>query len=103
MRSILFLLLQVVSIQLTAQVLNGVVVNDKNEAIPFVNIAVLSVSDSTLLGGTTTNETGKFSIECKSVPCILRFSSIGYTTLHYCPRNSFNIKKSNKLTVTHQN
>lgn len=53
MRSILFLLLQVVSIQLTAQVLNGVVVNDKNEAIPFVNIAVLSVSDSTLLGGTT--------------------------------------------------
>ena len=22
---------------------------------------------------------------------------------HYCPRNSFNIKKSNKLTVTHQN
>ena len=23
--------------------------------------------------------------------------------IHYCPRNSFNIKKSNKLTVTHQN
>ena len=22
---------------------------------------------------------------------------------HYCPRNSFNISKSNKLIVTHQN
>ena len=101
MRSILFLLLQVVSIQLTAQVLNGVVVNDKNEAIPFVNIAVLSVSDSTLLGGTTTNETGKFSIECKSVPCILRFSSIGYTTLYknYTgePTATINLVEDSKL------
>lgn len=23
--------------------------------------------------------------------------------VHYCPRNSFNISKSNKLIVTHQN
>ena len=23
--------------------------------------------------------------------------------IHYCPRNSFNISKSNKLIVTHQN
>ena len=23
--------------------------------------------------------------------------------MHYCPRNSFNISKSNKLIVTHQN
>ena len=26
-----------------------------------------------------------------------------YNDLHYCPRNSFNISKSNKLIVTHQN
>lgn len=101
MRSILFLLLQVVSIQLTAQVLNGVVVNDKDEAIPFVNIAVLSVSDSTLLGGTTTNETGKFSIDCKSVPCILRFSSIGYTTFYKNyngePTATINLVEDSKL------
>lgn len=26
-----------------------------------------------------------------------------YDIIHYCPRNSFNISKSNKLIVTHQN
>ena len=26
-----------------------------------------------------------------------------YKDFHYCPRNSFNISKSNKLIVTHQN
>lgn len=26
-----------------------------------------------------------------------------YIDKHYCPRNSFNISKSNKLIVTHQN
>ena len=26
-----------------------------------------------------------------------------YEKNHYCPRNSFNISKSNKLIVTHQN
>ena len=26
-----------------------------------------------------------------------------YLLIHYCPRNSFNISKSNKLIVTHQN
>ena len=30
-------------------------------------------------------------------------ANAGYVNYHYCPRNSFNIKKSNKLTVTHQN
>ena len=26
-----------------------------------------------------------------------------FNDIHYCPRNSFNISKSNKLIVTHQN
>ena len=29
--------------------------------------------------------------------------ALEYKVYHYCPRNSFNISKSNKLIVTHQN
>ena len=34
---------------------------------------------------------------------LIVFMSVFIICFHYCPRNSFNISKSNKLIVTHQN
>ena len=62
MKSIITTLLALVTLQTMAQGLTGKLVDEKQRPIPFANVAVLSANDSTLIGGTTSNAEGVFSI-----------------------------------------
>ena len=64
---------------------NGHVIDaNSEEALPFVNVTLLSVKDSTLIDGTVTDEKGNFSI--KGVKAngsfIMRLSFIGYKDIY---------------------
>lgn len=78
MKSIITTLLALVTLQTMAQGLTGKLVDGKQRPIPFANVAVLSANDSTLIGGTTSNAEGVFSIAEIHQGCILRVSSVGY-------------------------
>ena len=78
MKSIITTLLILVTLQTMAQGLTGKLVDEKQHPIPFANVAVLSANDSTLIGGTTSNAEGVFSIAEIHQGCILRVSSVGY-------------------------
>ena len=78
MKSIITTLLALVTLQTMAQGLTGKLVDEKQHPIPFANVAVLSANDSTLIGGTTSNAEGVFSIAEIHQGCISRVSSVGY-------------------------
>ncbi|MFY9242209.1 MAG: TonB-dependent receptor [Polaribacter sp.] len=62
-------------LSLVAQTIKGKVTDASGEAIPFINVVVKGTTN-----GTTTNDTGEFTITVKQLPVKLTFSSIGYTT-----------------------
>jgi len=78
MRSIITTLLIVVTLQTIAQGITGKLIDEKQRPIPFANVAVLSANDSALIGGTTSNAEGIFSIAEVRQGSILRVSSVGY-------------------------
>ena len=66
-----------------AETINGSVINEKGEAMPFVTISVLT-QDSSLITGTITNDDGTFDIkndELKTNNYILQASYVGYQTV----------------------
>jgi hypothetical protein len=61
--------------------IKGVVSDSESNPIEFANVAVYSLPDSTLIAGTTTDETGYFLLEeTSSSNKLLRVSFIGYET-----------------------
>ncbi|WP_224483837.1 TonB-dependent receptor domain-containing protein [Robertkochia aurantiaca] len=63
--------------------LNGLVVDDQQQSIPFANISVLQASDSTMVTGGTTDMDGKFRIPLKTEgKFILQCSTIGFSTAY---------------------
>ena len=61
--------------------IKGVVSDSERNPIEFANVAVYSLPDSTLIAGTTTDETGYFLLEeTSSSNKLLRVSFIGYET-----------------------
>jgi hypothetical protein len=65
---------------LNAQI-KGVVSDTESNPIEFANVAVYSLPDSTLIVGTTTDETGSFLLNAdNSANKLLRVSFIGYET-----------------------
>lgn len=69
--SIAFLLTNFIS----AQTVKGKVVDENNQSIPFVNVIEKGTTN-----GTTTNDAGEFSLNVKSMPTTIIFSSIGFDT-----------------------
>ncbi len=77
MRTLLLCLVFCVSIAGQAQtIIKGKVTDSNGNAIPFANVILKNTST-----GTTTNETGNYSLEVSDPTGTLEFSSIGYTTL----------------------
>ncbi len=76
------LLLIICSLKVNAQVkltIKGVVLNNKEAAIPSANIALLNAKDSSLLMQVITEENGKYEINYSSGGSfILKYESIGY-------------------------
>lgn len=60
--------------------LKGQVVNEEGKAMPFVSVAMLR-SDSTLVGGTTTDREGAFDLQPTDEVKLLSFSFVGYERL----------------------
>lgn len=78
---ILTILFLFVTIIINAQTYKGVVKDTKGEAIPFVNVELHFLPDSTFVDGTTTNKNGEFLLEAPKVENgYLSISFIGYET-----------------------
>lgn len=79
---LIFLMLLLLSVRLSAQQINGKVVDEKGEPLAFVNVVLLSRQDSSLVKGTMTREDGSFTIEPSGSGGIVKFSFIGYQTVY---------------------
>lgn len=77
--SILFVLLLIVSLNASAQMFSGRVLDDQKIPVQYATVALLSVADSSLISGTVTDEQGIFKIEVsESKPYLLAVSYVGY-------------------------
>ena len=73
----------------------GRIIDNKNRPVDFANVALLNVSDSSLINGGVTNENGQFVIPCGARKAIVRVSCVGYITAS----NTFNIGKIGTITL----
>lgn len=77
--SILLVLLLIVSLNASAQMFSGRVLDDQKIPVQYATVALLSVADSSLISGTVTDEQGIFKIEVsESMPYLLAVSYVGY-------------------------
>ena len=58
----------------------GTVVDENGEPMPFVNVVLLTMPDSTFVQGAMTDETGQFHIVTPQDGAMLKVSCIGYQT-----------------------
>ena len=80
MRKIIFGLFLLLTVSLSAETINGSVVDGRGAAMPFVTISVLS-QDSTLLTGAITDDEGKYAVEVNTPNYIIQASYVGYHTV----------------------
>jgi hypothetical protein len=68
---------------LYGQKISGIVIDEQNQPMEFVNVVLYSLPDSVLIMGTITNEAGEFSFNSnrEENTTFLKFSSIGYESL----------------------
>ena len=82
-KSILFVMLMLFAVSVSAETVKGNVVNERGEVMPFVTISVLK-QDSTLITGAITNDDGKYEIQMANdksqAGYILQASYVGYET-----------------------
>lgn len=79
-----------ISLCIHAQIINGIIVDEKKQPLEFANVVLLSLPDSTFLQGTISDQTGAFSIKSNEIKGILRISTVGYSTI-FLPCTSSNI------------
>lgn len=65
----------------------GTVLDDNGEPMEYVNVVLLSATDSTYIQGAVTNENGAFMLKTTATQGILKLSSVGYET-KYIPFSS---------------
>ena len=70
----------------------GHVTDENGEAMPFVNVMLLSLPDSTFIQGTVTDEQGSFRLPTEEKDCILKVSCVGYQTQYTKAVNGLTIK-----------
>ena len=56
----------------------GVVKDDSGNLLEFVNVTLMAVKDSTLIDGTVTDMTGKFTVISNETPLFLRITAMGF-------------------------
>ena len=60
---------------------NVKVIDEHGQALPFVNVVLMSLPDSTFIQGAVTDEQGEFHLACKLEKAgVLKVSCIGYET-----------------------
>lgn len=68
-----------------ALTLEGKVLDEQGEPLPFVNVVLLSLPDSAYVQGTVTDEQGVFNLSTSKHGDLLKVSSIGYETQYVTP------------------
>ena len=63
----------------TSQSLRGLVLDENNSPLEFATVAVLSLPDSTIVGGGMADESGVFDIQRPEAAALVRISMVGYT------------------------
>ena len=76
----------------------GTVLDEKGEPMPFVNVVLLSLPDSSFVQGAMTDDQGHFLISTLKNDGLLRVSSIGYETQYLNPVDGL-IVKMNEATL----
>ena len=67
-------------IALQAQNINGRIIDENAQPLPFANVVLLSLPDSTFVQGAVSDAEGLFSIKTEKTHGLLKVSSIGYVT-----------------------
>lgn len=62
--------------------LTGTVIDENGQPIGYANVALLNPSDSTLLSGGVSNESGYFAIPYEQSKVLVRVSFVGYKTVY---------------------
>lgn len=65
----------------TKTTVTGSLINESASSIPFANVAVYIMRDTSLAGGTASDENGKFSIELRPGKYMFKFSFLSFETL----------------------
>ena len=63
----------------------GRVIDEKGEPMPFVNVVLLSLPDSSFVQGSITDELGVFKIVTDVNEGLFKVTSVGYQTLYHRP------------------
>lgn len=89
----LFLLTIMMAVSMSAQTegISGRVTDENGEAMPFVNVVMLSMPDSTFLQGVVTDEQGSFLLSDDKREVLLKVSFVGYQTQYVKPINGMTI------------
>ena len=66
----------------TERHLTGTIIDENRQPVPYANIALLHLSDSTVIGGGVSNEAGVFVIPYEQSPVLARISYVGYKTVY---------------------
>jgi len=79
----LLLLCSLTSIgEIAAQTVSGKLIDENKQPLPYANVVLLTLPDSTFVTGTVTAEDGTFSLNTTTPNQLVRISSIGYNTVY---------------------
>ena len=78
--------------------ITGTVLDENGEPMPFVNVVLLSLPDSTFVQGAMSDEQGHFHIQTLKNDGLLKVSSVGYETQYLNPIDGL-IIKMNEATL----
>ena len=82
-RVFLFMLTAVIlPVSLSAQTVSGKLIDENSQPLPYANVVLLSLPDSTFVSGTISGEDGSFTLEATSENQIIQISSLGYKTVY---------------------
>ena len=62
--------------------LTGTIIDEQGQPVSYANVAILNPSDSTLLSGGVSNESGYFAIPYEQPTVLARISYVGYKTVY---------------------
>jgi hypothetical protein len=85
-------LLMTVSAFAQNQNLVGHITDEKGDPMPFVNVVLLSLPDSTFVQGTVTDEQGSFNLPTDKKDSLLKVSCVGYQTQYAKAINGLTIQ-----------
>ena len=66
----------------TDQRLTGTIIDEQGVPVAYANVAILNPSDSTLLSGGVSNESGYFAVPYEQESVLARISYVGYKTVY---------------------